>query len=58
MVIFNPDGSHGMYSWVHVGVATTCALIAWRKLSKPSPAHDAALLEPGENAVHRQGGRW
>ncbi|HME78554.1 MAG TPA: alpha-(1-_6)-mannopyranosyltransferase A [Mycobacterium sp.] len=36
MVIFKPDGSHGMYSWSHVLVATACALIAWRTLSRPS----------------------
>jgi alpha-1,6-mannosyltransferase len=35
MVIFKPDGSHGMYSWVHVLVATACALIAWHTLSRP-----------------------
>ncbi|MCV7078190.1 alpha-(1-_6)-mannopyranosyltransferase A [Mycobacterium szulgai] len=29
MVIFKPDGSHGMYSWLHVGLATAFALIAW-----------------------------
>ena len=26
MVIFKPDGSHGMYSWIHVVLATACAL--------------------------------
>ena len=43
MVIFKPDGSHGMYSWLHVSVATACALAAWytlyrapgRPVSKP-----------------------
>lgn len=29
MVIFKPDGAHGMYSWAHVAVATTAALGAW-----------------------------
>ncbi|MDT5140219.1 MAG: alpha,6-mannosyltransferase [Mycobacterium sp.] len=28
MVIFKPDGSHGMYSWAHVGLATAFALLA------------------------------
>jgi alpha-1,6-mannosyltransferase len=38
MVIFKPDGAHGMYSWIHVIVATTCALIAWYTLSRePEP---------------------
>ncbi len=42
MVIFKPDGSHGMYSWSHVLVATACALIAWRTLSRP-PAPKPAV---------------
>lgn len=32
MVIFRPDGAHGMYSWLHVGIATACALFAWYRL--------------------------
>jgi alpha-1,6-mannosyltransferase len=61
MVIFKPDGSHGMYSWIHVGIATACALIAWRVLittpaadvSTPEPEPAAPLLEPDESAGHR-----
>jgi alpha-1,6-mannosyltransferase len=53
MVIFKPDGSHGMYSWIHVAIATACALIAWRALSRPEPAPAAPLLEPGESEAHR-----
>ena len=34
MVIFKPDGSHGMYSWVHVLLATGCAVAAWYSLSR------------------------
>jgi alpha-1,6-mannosyltransferase len=34
MVIFKPDGSHGMYSWVHVILATGCAVGAWYWLSR------------------------
>jgi alpha-1,6-mannosyltransferase len=46
MVIFKPDGAHGMYSWIHVFVATTCAAIAWYALSRtPEPAEVTA--EPG-----------
>ncbi|MFV0495212.1 alpha-(1-_6)-mannopyranosyltransferase A [Mycobacterium sp.] len=38
MVIFKPDGSHGMYSWLHVGLATAFAVWAWRGLSRePEP---------------------
>lgn len=32
MVIFKPDGSHGMYSWLHFSLATAVALIAWYSL--------------------------
>jgi alpha-1,6-mannosyltransferase len=45
MVIFKPDGSHGMYSWLHVIGATGCALYAWHRLSKaveaPAPQEPA-----------------
>ena len=34
MVIFKPDGSHGMYSWIHVLLATACAVAAWYSLYK------------------------
>ncbi len=34
MVIFKPDGSHGMYSWLHVALATACALAAWNWLRR------------------------
>lgn len=53
MVIFKPDGSHGMYSWIHVGIATACAVIAWRTLSTREPAPVAPLPEPDESAGHR-----
>jgi alpha-1,6-mannosyltransferase len=32
MVIFKPDGSHGMYSWLQFSLATACALAAWYTL--------------------------
>lgn len=39
MVIFKPDGSHGMYSWLHVILATGCAVAAWYSLAHaPEPA--------------------
>ncbi|MGB8402444.1 MAG: alpha-(1-_6)-mannopyranosyltransferase A [Mycobacterium sp.] len=39
MVIFKPDGSHGMYSWLHVLLATACAATAWYLLAHaPEPA--------------------
>ncbi|OBF87421.1 DUF2029 domain-containing protein [Mycobacterium sp. 852002-51163_SCH5372311] len=34
MVIFKPDGSHGMYSWLHFSLATGCALAAWYALHR------------------------
>ncbi|HEX5144443.1 MAG TPA: alpha-(1-_6)-mannopyranosyltransferase A [Mycobacterium sp.] len=34
MVIFKPDGSHGMYSWIHVLLATACAAFAWYALAR------------------------
>lgn len=34
MVIFRPDGAHGMYSWLHVGIATGCAVFAWYWLNR------------------------
>jgi alpha-1,6-mannosyltransferase len=34
MVIFKPDGSHGMYSWLHVLLATACAVAAWYALGR------------------------
>jgi alpha-1,6-mannosyltransferase len=38
MVIFKPDGSHGMYSWPHVFLAIACALVAWYTLYRaPQP---------------------
>lgn len=43
MVIFKPDGSHGMYSWIHVALATACAIGAWRFLAK---APEAASRPP------------
>ncbi len=39
MVIFKPDGSHGMYVWLHVGLATAFALMAWYSLYRvPEPS--------------------
>ena len=39
MVIWKPDGAHGMYSWAHVLLATACAAVAWYSLYKaPGPS--------------------
>ena len=46
MVIFKPDGAHGMYSWIHVLIATTCAMIAWYALSRPAQSAEITA-EPG-----------
>ena len=45
MVIFKPDGSHGMYSWVHVGLATACAVAAWYSLRNARPADELSVPE-------------
>jgi alpha-1,6-mannosyltransferase len=43
MVIFKPDGSHGMYSWLHFSLATACALAAWYALYRaPEPQPEEA----------------
>lgn len=57
MVIFKPDGSHGMYSWIHVLLATACALAAWYSLSNPSPGRAAGPREPDAREAHQPGGR-
>src|SRR6202008_3051847 len=36
MVIFKPDGAHGMYAWPHVLLATAVALFAWRIMRHPA----------------------
>lgn len=38
MVMWKPDGAHGMYSWAHVLLTTACAAVAWYSLVKaPEP---------------------
>jgi alpha-1,6-mannosyltransferase len=38
MVIFKPDGSQGMYSWLQFSLATACALVAWYAVYRsPTP---------------------
>jgi alpha-1,6-mannosyltransferase len=54
-VIWKPDGAHGMYSWVHVLLATAAATIAWYSLyhapiSKPRPQ---AVNKPRPQAVNK-----
>ena len=53
MVIFKPDGSHGMYSWIHVLLASACAAVAWYSLYKaPEPPQDTADNDnPAEQPV-------
>jgi alpha-1,6-mannosyltransferase len=61
-VIWKPDGSHGMYSWIHVLLATACAAAAWYSLDKaaepstPSPGPDGPLPGPDASAAHRPAG--
>lgn len=46
MVIFKPDGSHGMYSWLHFSAATAAALVAWYALYRAPQARAARADEP------------
>jgi alpha-1,6-mannosyltransferase len=45
MVIFKPDGAHGMYSWIHVLTATACAAIAWYTLSRTPETEPAVAAD-------------
>lgn len=67
MVIFKPDGAHGMYSWLHVALATACAVLAWYSLARtapaepvstPSPEPGAPPREPDASAARRPAWRW
>jgi alpha-1,6-mannosyltransferase len=59
-VIWKPDGAHGMYSWIHVLLATACAAAAWYSLYKvsntPSPEPAAPLPGPDASAAHPPAG--
>jgi alpha-1,6-mannosyltransferase len=43
MVIFRPDGAHGMYSWLHVGLATAAAALAWYMLYRAPSRPEVAV---------------
>jgi alpha-1,6-mannosyltransferase len=65
MVVFKPDGSHGMYSWLHVTLATACAVAAWYSLAKapdgvntPWPARDEPPRAPDASEAHPPAARW
>jgi alpha-1,6-mannosyltransferase len=47
MVIFKPDGSHGMYSWLHVLIALSCAAAAWYSLRRATSWRAAAQQGAG-----------
>ncbi|CAM4411815.1 carotene biosynthesis associated membrane protein [Mycobacterium basiliense] len=50
MVIFKPDGSHGMYSWLHFWLATACAVAAWYALYRAQDRRpDQAEASPGQS---------
>jgi alpha-1,6-mannosyltransferase len=51
MVIFKPDGSHGMYSWIQVILATACAAVAWYVLYRAPEPPAAAAQDPAETTV-------
>lgn len=48
MVMWKPDGAHGMYSWAHVLLTTACALVAWYSLYRApeAPAEPEASSQP------------
>jgi alpha-1,6-mannosyltransferase len=46
MLVFKPDGSHGMYSWLHFSMATVSALVAWCTLSRAPEARAEQAEEP------------
>ncbi|MGV9800666.1 alpha-(1-_6)-mannopyranosyltransferase A [Mycobacterium sp. NPDC003449] len=47
MVMWKPDGAHGMYSWAHVLLTTACAVVAWYSLSRaPEPGPEPAPSTP------------
>ncbi|OCB55132.1 DUF2029 domain-containing protein [Mycobacterium malmoense] len=54
MVIFKPDGSHGMYSWLHVSLATACALLAWYSLYRTPEAEAAESGATGAAAAEAE----
>jgi alpha-1,6-mannosyltransferase len=52
MVIFKPDGSHGMYSLLHVILATGVAVAAWYSLAHaPEPAAEPEPAKPADTAA-------
>jgi alpha-1,6-mannosyltransferase len=52
MVIFKPDGSHGMYSWLHVILATGCAVAAWYSLAHaPEQAERPESAKPADSTA-------
>ena len=50
MVIFKPDGAHGMYSWLHVLLAAGCAVVAWYSLAKVESG-PAGFDSPADRSV-------
>lgn len=48
MVMWKPDGAHGMYSWAHVLLTTACAVVAWYSLYRApeAPAEPQAREQP------------
>ena len=50
MVIFKPDGSHGMYSWLQFWVATACAIVAWRALDRATDSRGETAAEVADTS--------
>ncbi|MGW4098112.1 alpha-(1-_6)-mannopyranosyltransferase A [Mycobacterium sp. NPDC004974] len=46
MVMWKPDGAHGMYSWAHVLLTTACAVVAWYSLYRTPETTPEAQGQP------------
>ncbi|TXG91412.1 alpha-(1-_6)-mannopyranosyltransferase A [Rhodococcus rhodnii] len=57
MLVFNPDGSIGLYNLAHVAVATLVALVAARSLYTIDPLRLRSQRPPGGDAVSASGER-
>ena len=54
-VIWKPDGAHGMYSWIHVLLATAFGVVAWYSLRRAPIGEERprAVNKPRPRAVNK-----
>ena len=55
-VIWKPDGAHGMYSWVHVLLASACALAAWYSLYRAPEGQSPSISGDRERSISHDRG--